>query len=37
MPDHSLVEYNTGRKMTKCVNNRCDVNYIGSFSNSVHS
>jgi len=33
-PDHSLVGYNSGRKMTKCVNNRCDVNYIGKFSNS---
>jgi len=33
-PDHSLVEYNSCRKMTKCVNNRCDVNYIGKFSNS---
>jgi len=21
-------------KVTKCVNNRCDVNYIGKFSNS---
>jgi len=36
-PDYSLVSYNSGRKMTKCVNNRCDVNYVGKFGNSVHS
>jgi len=33
-PDHSLVKYNSGQKMTKCVNNRYDVNYIGKYSNS---
>jgi len=33
-PDHSLVKYNSGRKMKKCVNNRFDLNYIEKFSNS---
>ena len=32
--DHGLVEYNSDRNMIKCVNNRCDVNYIKKFRNS---
>jgi hypothetical protein len=37
MSDLSFVEYVSGRKVTKSVNNRSDVGYIEKYLQVIHS
>jgi len=36
-PDQCALEYKSGRKVTKSVHNRSDVDYIGQFLQVIHS